>query len=64
MEIALDKQIFSGFGSRILQRNGRFYIVYDAGEIAIQNRQVEVTEAEAQKAQRSERDAYEVLITK
>lgn len=56
--------IFTGHGIRVLKIDSRFFIDYDAGGIAVQIRQVEVSEQEAERAQLSERDAYEVLITK
>lgn len=54
--------IFSGFGVEIFSRDGRFFIRYDAGEIAVQMREDEITAEEASKAQKSEKDAYEVLL--
>jgi hypothetical protein len=60
----LEKVIFTGHGIRVLKIDSRFFIDYDAGGIAVQIRQVEVSEQEAERAQLSERDAYEVLITK
>jgi hypothetical protein len=64
MEVIVSEEIFCGYGIRIFKREGHFYIEYDVGEIVVQMREVEVTEEEAQKAQRSEHDAYEVLMTK
>lgn len=58
----MNEKIFSGFGVEIFQRGGRFFIQYDAGEIAVQMREQEVTEEEATRAQRSEKDAYEVIL--
>lgn len=60
----MSEEIFSDFGIRIIKSEGRFYIEYDAGEVAVSMRTVEVTEQEAQRAQRSERDAYEILLEK
>jgi hypothetical protein len=54
--------IFSGFGIEVFKRDGRYFIRYDAGEIAVQFREEEITEEEAAKAQKSEEDAYEVLL--
>lgn len=58
----MNEKIFSGFGVEIFQRDGRFFIQYDAGEIAVQMCEQEVTEEEAVKAQKSEKDAYEVIL--
>jgi hypothetical protein len=54
--------IFSDFGIQIIQRDSKFYIRYDAGEIVIQMREDEITKEETIKAQKSEQDAYEVLL--
>jgi len=55
--------IFSGYGIEIFKREDHSFIRYDAGEIVVQIREVEVTEEEATKAQKSEKDAYEILLT-
>lgn len=54
--------IFSNYGVEIIKREGRFLIRYDAGEIVVEVREDEITEEEAAKAQKSEEDAYEVLL--
>lgn len=59
----MNGKIFSGFGVEIFQRDERFFIRYDAGELVIQMREDEIPEEEAIKAQKSEKDAYEVLLT-
>lgn len=58
----MSDEIFSGFGIEIFKRDGRYFIRYDAGEIAVQIREEEITEEEAAKAQKSEGGAYEVLL--
>lgn len=58
----MNDTIFSGFGIEIFKRDGRHFIRYDAGEIAVQFREDEITEEEATKAQTSEESAYEVLL--
>jgi hypothetical protein len=58
----MDDVIFSGFGVEVIERNGRFFVRYDAGEIATQIREDEISKEEAAKVQRSEEDAYEVLL--
>jgi len=62
MEARMEEITFSGFGVEIIKRLGRFYIRYDAGEIAVSMEEKEITEAEANKAKLSERDAYEVIL--
>lgn len=59
----MDTTIFSGFGINIIERNGNYFIRYDAGSIVTQFREDEINEVEAQKAQRSEKDAYEVILS-
>ena len=58
----MSEPIFSDYGVEIFSRDGRFFIRYDAGEIAVQMREDEITAEEASKAQKSEKDAYEVLL--
>lgn len=58
----VEKIFFSGFGVDIFRRSGKYFIQADAGEIVIQMQEDEITEEEALKAQKSERDAYEVLL--
>jgi hypothetical protein len=54
--------IFTGFGIEIFERNGEFFIRYDAGEIVPKFEEVKVTSVEAARARHSERDAYEVIL--
>jgi len=54
--------LFSGFGVEIIRRDGRLYARYDGGYHVCQMREDEITEEEAARAQRSEKDAYEVLL--
>ena len=54
--------IFPDFGVEIIERDGRFFVRYDAGEIATQFREDEISKDEAAKVLRSEEDAYEVLL--
>lgn len=58
----MDEKIFAGYGVEIFLRQGKYFIRYDAGEIAIKMREDEITHDEAIKAQKSEKDAYEVLL--
>lgn len=58
----MSKPIFSDFGIEIFQRNGQRFVRYDAGEIAVQFQETEISEAECIKAQKSEKDAHEVLL--
>lgn len=58
----MDEIIFTGFGVDIIKREGEFFIRYDAGTIAMFAKESKITSEEAVKAQRSERDAYEVII--
>jgi hypothetical protein len=48
----MDDQIFVGFGVEVLRRGKRFFIKYDMGEIVAQIQEIEITEAEAAKAQK------------
>jgi hypothetical protein len=59
----MDETVFIGYGIEILKRNDHFFVRYDAGEIAVKMREDEITAEEVTKAQKSERDAYEVLLS-
>jgi hypothetical protein len=54
--------IFSGYSVEIIQRDGRLYAIYDAGEIAIQMVEVEITGEEARQIQISGDETYKVLL--
>lgn len=58
----MDEMIFTGFGVEILKRDGRYIIKYDSGEIISKIKEAEISEEEFLKAQKSEKDAYEVLL--
>lgn len=57
-----DQVVFSDFGVAIIEREGRFFARYDAGDIAVQSREDEISEYEAERIKKSEKDAYEVLL--
>lgn len=59
----MNKIIFSGYGIDIIERDGCFFILYDAGGLFINEQEIEVTSDEALKAQKSEQDAYEVILS-
>ena len=60
----MEKRIFEGFGCTIIERDGKFFVRYDSGESSgsrtVENR---ITSDECTKAMKSERDAYEVILT-
>ena len=58
----MDELIFTGFGIDIIKRNGEYFIRYDTGTIAMIEKESKITLEEALKAQKSESDAYEVII--
>lgn len=58
----MEELIFVGFGVEIFRRDGRYIIKYDSGEIVSKLLEDEITEEEVIKAQKSEKDAYEVLL--
>jgi hypothetical protein len=59
----MEKTLFDDFGCVIVERDGAFFIRYDSGESA-GSRLMEspVSADEVEKARRSERDAYAVII--
>lgn len=54
--------LFSGFGVQVFGANDRLWVRYDAGELVDEWVEVEVSAEEFHKLQRSESDAYEVLL--
>lgn len=58
----MDEMVFVGFGVEIYKRDGKYIIKYDSGELVSKIQEDEITEKEVLKAQKSERDAYEVLL--
>lgn len=56
------QKIFEDYGIEIITKNGKYYIKYDAGEIVENIDEIEVSEEDANRAQRSEEDAYNVIL--
>lgn len=54
--------LFSDYGIEISMENGRYLLTYDEGELVPQFRTIEITFEDAEKAKRSPKDAYEVII--
>lgn len=59
----MEKMLFSGFGIDIIERGGELYMRYDDGSVVTQLREDPATHAEVAKAQGSEKDAYEVILS-
>lgn len=58
----MQKVIFSRYGIDIIERDSKLYIKYDSGHFSIKEIESEITEDESLKAQKSEKDAYKVII--
>jgi hypothetical protein len=58
----MEDLIFSDFGIEIFKRDDRIFVRYDSGGIASYDKEDEITVEESIKAQKSEQDAYEVLL--
>lgn len=59
----MDKMIFSDFGIDIVQKDDKYFLRYDSGELVVKMEEIEITEDESIKAQKSEQDAYEVILS-
>ena len=57
------KNIFNDYGIEIFIRDDKYYIRYDAGEIVQKMDEIEVSEEDAKKAQKSSEDAYMVILS-
>lgn len=58
----MDEIVFQRFGAEVLLRDGRYYIRYDAGGIAVRMKELPISAADAQRAGLSEQDAYRVIL--
>ena len=58
----MEKQIFKDYGMALVERDGHLFIRYDAGHFATEMRESPVGQEEALRAQKSEQDAYQVLL--
>lgn len=58
----MSKIRFNHSGIIIVERGEKLYLQFDAGHFNIKYVECEITEEEATKAQKSEKDAYEVII--
>lgn len=58
----MSQLIFTGYGIDIVKKNDDYYIRYDDGTVAMFEKESKITFDEALKAQKSENDAYEVII--
>ena len=56
------EKIFSDYGIEIHLDGNQYILRYDSGGIVVQMSDIPVTEADAQIAQRSAKDAYNVVI--
>ena len=58
----MTEQVFQNYGVTVLKRDGKFFVRYDAGGIAVKIREDEVSEQQALRLQQGEQSAYEVLL--
>jgi len=58
----MDNMIFSEFGVEIFKRHGKFFLRYDTGAMVVDMQEDEITEEEVRQAQKSARDAENVII--
>ena len=55
-------ELFCVFGCSVLQRGEQYFIRYDSGGSASWDMEAEISVADVEKVQKSERDAYEVIL--
>jgi hypothetical protein len=60
----VEEIIFEGFGIRILRVDGKLLVEFDAGGIVGKSKRASISEEESIRAQRSEKDAYEIIINR
>ena len=56
------QKLFEDYGIEIFAEDGKYYIRFEAGEMLLRYETIEVSEEDAMRAQKSENDAYRVLI--
>lgn len=54
--------IFTGNGVQIIKKMDKYYLIYDAGEINDRMEEIEISKEEAELAQISSMDAYNIII--
>lgn len=54
--------IFNDYGIKVCRQNEKYFIAYDSGEIASKQKMIEVSKEDAERAQKSEKEAYQVLL--
>jgi predicted porin len=62
MVVFFMRNIFNDYGIEIYMIDNRYYLRYDAGEIASHYEEIEILKEEAEKAQLNSNNAYEVII--
>lgn len=60
----METLIFSGHGIEIFKRADKLFVRTDSGEIVGYPVEIEITNKEAEIMQKSEQDAYQVLLKK
>lgn len=56
------KIIFTGNGVEIKEKDNKYYMIYDAGEICDRMEEIEITQEEVELAKKSSMDAYDIII--
>lgn len=56
------KLVFEDYGIEIRENKGEYYLTYDEGGIVTKDTTIKISKSEAIKAQKSSRDAHEVII--
>ncbi len=56
------EKIFVGNGIEIVKKYGKYFMIYDAGEICDRMEEIEITKEEVELAKKSSMDAYNIII--
>lgn len=62
MKYSNEDVVSERFGIQVIHKNRKYFPRYDGGEIAVDMKMSEVSKDEADKAQASSADAYQVLL--
>ena len=58
------ENIYEAYGIEIIKKENKFFLRYDAGEIVVQMKEIEISEEESKKIQgkRTAKELYEFMI--
>jgi len=62
MQCGKEDVVSDHFGVEVIHKDGKYFLKYDGGELAVNMKISEVSKNEAEKSQASPTDAYQTLL--